>query len=108
MEQSEKQAQITKLYHLVLKTANEFLYNCKHFKIEALQKENPTYEEVAEIIDSMCKVITALCEDVDDPLTGQKAFEYCAYMKGMAVSIKNGNEEHLRTIVNELDKRSFL
>ena len=108
MNKDEKVSHLGELYARVIQTANQFLYNAKTFQIEVLQEHDPSYEELAEIIDDVCKVITILCEDVDDPLTGQKAYEYCAYMKGMAAAIKDADEPGLAIIVEELDRRSFL
>ncbi len=108
MNVAQKQARVRDLYNLVLQTANKFLHNAKHFKIEILQEEDPTYEQLAEVIDQACKIITSLSEDVNDPLTGQKAYEYCSLMKAMAVAIKNSDETKLDEIVKDLDRRSFL
>jgi len=108
MNDHQKRAVVQALYDRVIQVANQFLHNAKHFRIEVLQLRDPSYEELAEKIDRLCKVISILCEDVDDPLTGQKAYEYCAFMKGMAVAIKDCDTTELNRLTRELDRRSFL
>jgi hypothetical protein len=104
----DKEAKLRYLYERVIQTANEFLYNAKAFRITVLNDhKEPTYEELAETIDGVCKVITVLCE-VDDPLTGQRAYEYCAHMKTIAVAIKNCDQQRLDELTDILDRRLFV
>ncbi|MBD2859197.1 hypothetical protein IB286_09280 [Spongiibacter sp. KMU-158] len=109
MNIEQKKSITASLYDKVLQTANELLQSAKKFHISYLQsKSDPTYEEIAELIDDVCKIIVVLCEDVDEPELGAKAFEYCAYVKNMAIAIKEGDETALERYVEELDRKSFL
>jgi hypothetical protein len=95
------------LYDYVIQTSNRFLHNCKHFSIEVLQAENPTYAEVAAIMKQVAKIIEALADDLD-PLLGCKAHEYCELMTGMGVAIATGERITLHKLVAELERRSGL
>ena len=109
MTVDERQEVIQRLYERVLAAANELLHRAKSFKVEFLQTiDNPTYEELSEIMNKVCKVIMALCDDVDDPLTGIKASEYCLLVHKMAMAIKEGKQDELDQLVLQLDGRSFL
>jgi hypothetical protein len=93
-----------KLYMEILKTANYFLHNAKHFSVEILAEENPTYEGVAELTDYAAKLVYSLADDFD-PMMGQKAFEYCLIMKKMGIAIKNKNQDELSRLADELYRR---
>lgn len=95
------------LYDLVLRTANEFLHNCKHFDIEILAADNPTYAEIAQVMEKLAAIIGVLADEFD-PMLGQKAIDYCSHMKKMGLAIKNGNEVELSNLVTELERRPFL
>ena len=95
------------LYDLVSQTSNRFLHNCKHFSIEVLQAENPTYAEVAAIMKKVAKLIQALADEFD-PLMGCKAHEYCELMMGMGIAIAAGERITLNKLVVELERRSGL
>lgn len=95
------------LYDLVLRTANEFLHNCRHFDVEVLATDNPSYDEVARVMDQLAAIIQALSDDFD-PMLGQKAIEYCGLMKKMGLAIKNKDDIKLSQLVDELERRPFL
>lgn len=95
------------LYHLILQTANQFLYNCLHFSIDVLRDETPTYAEVAELMEPLSKIIRALADDFD-PMMGQKALEYCALMKEIGIAIANSDEDSLSKHVELLNRKPFL
>ncbi|MES1933548.1 hypothetical protein T35B1_13116 [Salinisphaera shabanensis T35B1] len=95
------------LYDRVLHTANRFLYSCKHYEIEALSEEDPTFERVAERMIVLAGIIELLADDFD-PMMGQKALEYSAHMHKMGLAIKNKENDKLSELVKELDERPFL
>lgn len=104
-EQLTRSAQ--ELYDLVLRNANAFLVNSKHFTIAILQQENPTYEEVAEVMQTASQLIITIMVDVD-PMMGQKAGEYVSIMARMAKAIRNDDQEQLSYLVSELERKPFL
>jgi hypothetical protein len=95
------------LYYLVIQTSNQFLHNCKHFAIEVLQTERPTYAEVALLMKQVSGIIEVLAADFD-PMMGQKARDYCELMSLMGVAIEAGDQVRLTTLVTELDRRPGL
>ena len=108
MDRQARQEQHAKeLFDAVLRTANQFLHNCKHFSIQVLAEENPTYAEVAEIMQQISKMIIALADDFD-PLLGGKAVEYCVLMSSIGEAIKNLDEDALSNHVDELNRKPFL
>jgi len=101
-EQEKTNAQ--ELYDAILRTANQFWHNGKHFSVEILKAENPSYAEVAEIMKKLAVILTVLSDDFD-PMMGQKAFEYCELMRRMGVAIQNSDQIELTKLVGELDRR---
>ena len=95
------------LYSAVLHTANQFLTNCKLFSIEVLQQENPTYEDVAKLMQRVVAILTLVMDEID-PMVGQKAGEYVGLMTKMGVAIRNGDSDTLSKLVDELDRKPFL
>jgi arginine/lysine/ornithine decarboxylase len=96
------------LYSRVLEVANAFLHNAKTYGIAFLQLENPTYEMVAMQMRQIASIISTLCDQLDDPLTGQKADEYCALMEEIARAISADDSVRLQAAVATLDRRPFL
>lgn len=103
--ESHDSAQI--LYDKIRQVANSFLHNAKTFPLEVLQLENPTYEQVAEIMVLISLILTEISLHTD-PMLGQKATEYASLMRRMGKAITAGDEEELQSCVTELDKRSLL
>ncbi len=101
---AEDHAAAKHLYDKVLQTANHFMYNCKHFSISVLQDEDPSYAEVADIMDKVAGIITLLADEFD-PMMGQKAIDYCDLMKGMGAAIRRGDELQLARLVAELERK---
>jgi len=95
------------LYDLILQTSNEFLYNCKHYRIELLRRRKPTYKEVAAAMRELSEIVTMLADDFD-PMMGQKAAEYCQLMSGIGVAIERFDEVRLLRLVAELERRPGL
>lgn len=96
-----------KLYEEILRTSNYFLHNCKHFSVEVLSNENPTYEEISKVMNSVAKIVIALYDDLD-PNAGQNASEYCALMSKMGQAIKNNDQPLLTELVLELERKPGL
>lgn len=103
----EANGKAQKLYEDILKVANKFLRNAKLFEISVLQDHNPTYEELAQIMHQIGKLIYDLSSDTD-PLLAHKATEYARIMSEMAVAIKNSDQETLSELVEELDQKPFM
>lgn len=95
------------LYYLVIQTSNYFLHNCKHFAIEVLQAERPTYAEVAVLLKQVSGIIEVLAGDFD-PMMSQKACDYCELMSQMGVAIEVGDRVALTTLVAELERKPGL
>lgn len=103
----ENKADAHKLYELVIQTSNMFLHNCKHFSIEVLQGEDPSYEQIAQRATQLVGIITALADDFD-PMMGQKAHDHCELMGRMAVAIRKCDRIGLAGFVTEMERRSGL
>lgn len=95
------------LYAAILETAGHFLHNAKHFSIDVLQDEDPSYGDVADIASQIADFVYILADDFD-PMMHQKAQDYCFLMKGMAKAIKDGDGEELDRLTEILEKRPFL
>lgn len=103
----DSEAEARTLYSEVVRTANYFLHNCKHFSVQVLQDENPTYAEVAEIMKQAAGIIKILADDCD-PMLCQQAHEYCELMTNMGIAIETGDELRLSTLVSELERKPGL
>jgi len=90
-----------------LQTANKFLHNSRRFSVDILAEENPTYDEVAKLMDDVADIITLLADDFD-PMMAQKASEYCRLMTKMGLAISRRDQEALELHARELDRRPFL
>ena len=95
------------LYYKILQVANNFLRNAKMFEISVLRDHNPTYEELAKIMQQVATLVHELADDFD-PIMAYNAFEYASMMGKMGVAIRDENEAELRALVDELDKKPFL
>lgn len=96
-----------KLYGMIKDTANHFLHNAKHFSVELLSEDNPSFEELADIMARVAKIIWALADDFD-PWLCTKAFDYSDLMQKMGAAIKNKDQDELTKLTEILDKRNFL
>lgn len=96
-----------RLYDRILQTANYFLTNCTHLSVQILAEENPTYAELAEIMNTLSKFIHAIYDDFD-PMMAQQAKEYCALMSGMGLAIERQDQSMLDRYVAELNRKPFL
>jgi hypothetical protein len=103
----ESKAGAQRLYEMVLQTSNIFLHNCKHFAIEILQGEDPSYAHIAQRATQVVGIIRVLSDDFD-PTMGQKAHDHCELMVHMAVAIDNSDRIGLRNLVTEMERRSGL
>jgi hypothetical protein len=103
----ERNREAQELYDLVLQTSNEFLYNCKRYRMELLRCRKPTYNEVAAAMRELSEIVTVLADDFD-PMMGQKAVEYCQLMSGIGVAIERFDGVRLLRLVAELERRPGL
>ena len=102
LEASSEAAQ--RLFDEILRSANYFLHNCKHFSMAVLQEEDPSYGQIAELTRKLAAIIRIVADEFD-PMMGQKADEYCELMTRMSVAIENGDEIALKPLVAELDRK---
>lgn len=107
VEQQKAEEDAKALYVAILEVAREFLHNSKHFSVEVLAEENPTYEAVAELMSNTARMIWALADDFD-PLISQKAYDYCELMTKMGIAISNKDQLELSKLAATLDKRFFI
>lgn len=95
-------------YYRVLEIANRALHQAKLRSIEVLQKENPSYKELAEnlyqIHDKLSKIAPALGLDYD----ASKLEDYVNLVNDMAIAIDAGDSDTLNSTVAILDKKPFL
>ncbi|KXJ45859.1 hypothetical protein [Marinobacter sp. Hex_13] len=98
---------VDKLYSGILHTANLVLRNCSNFHITILQKENPSYDEVANHLEKICQVLEVLADE-DGDMTAQKARDYAMHVKQIAAAIVKGDESELQDQLDQLTRRSFL
>jgi|SRR5690606_24902883 len=103
-----KKAIVEELYDALLHAANRVLHKAKNYSISVLKLENPTLGEIATQFREVAQIISMLADDINDSHTGPKAQEYVECMEGIALAIDADDEDALRKIVNQLDKRPFL
>jgi len=99
--------EVQDLYYKVLNVANNFLRNAKMFEISILKDHNPSYEELAKIMQQLANIIHELVDDID-PKLAYNAIEYSSIMGKMGIAIKEENEAELASLVEELDRKPFL
>lgn len=95
------------LYAKILETANLFLHKSKHFSVEILAQDDPTYEALSAMMERVSGILFILADDFD-PMLCHKAVEYCGFMKQMGLAIKNQDQKKLSELADELGKRPFL
>lgn len=83
-----------------------FLVSANRFTIVALQKFDPSFEDLAKIMQSLGKIVYDLADEVD-PLIAAQAMDYCNLMNRMAVAIRNHDTTSLSEAVKELEKKPF-
>jgi hypothetical protein len=92
------------LYEEVLRTANKFLHNCRHFPMDLLKAEDPSYTELATIMRRIAIIITVLADSFD-PMMGQKAVDYCNLMSRMGIAIDKGDQVELDALTAEMQRK---
>ncbi|MDP0496384.1 MAG: hypothetical protein Q7Q73_09265 [Verrucomicrobiota bacterium JB024] len=107
MTQTDIEELVEDLYSRILHTANLVLRNCSTFHITILQKENPSYGEIAEQLEKLCAILELLAGDSAE-MTAQKARDYALHVKQIADAIVEGDEEELKEQVEQLNRRSFI
>jgi len=95
------------LYELILTRANQFLRNARMFEIKVLQDHNPTYEELAKIMHKVAALIYELADD-EDPMLAQKSAEYVFIMQKMAIAIREGQQDKLLELAEEMGRKPGL
>lgn len=98
---------VGQIYDRILEVANGILYNAKNFSIEILRMEDPTYEQIAEQLGDVCKVMESISLTFVDDYTISKAREYVVCIRNIAQAINENNETNLLKFVEDLDRRPF-
>lgn len=94
------------VYGAILANANRFLTHSEKFPIQLLAKENPSYQDVANLINGARLNIHEVMDDFD-PMLAQQAEEYCHLMIRIAHAIKSEDEAALRAYCVELARKPF-
>jgi len=109
---SELRELVNRIYSEILQVANRVCRNCKHFNIEILQIENPSYSEIAKQMWEVSAIISSISSNFPDDAEAFrvecKAKEYAQNISDIGKSIENGDEEALKLFVSALDKRPFI
>ena len=100
------------IYWSVLQTTGEVLRNCKLFSIEILQLEDPSYEDIAEQMTQLSRILDLISQGYPDDAEGfhkaVKAAEYATEVAYIAKAIRRSDEELLHELVRNLDRRPLL
>lgn len=92
-------------YDRILQTANRLMHLCKHVRIEILAKEtDPSLEEIANAAETLSKIIGPVMDDID-PMMGQKANDYTAILRDIAVAVRNHDTLQLSNLVTSLEEK---
>lgn len=95
------------LYSKILEFANYFLVSAKRYEIRELQNFDPSFEELAEIMTELGRLVYDLVFEQDPHLASQSE-DYVLLMKNMAVAIGKDDKPELTRLINELEGKSFV
>lgn len=95
------------LYELVVETANHFLTAGRRFEVHVLQNLDPSFEELAEIMEELGKMVYDVMLD-EDPHLASQSNDYVHLMGQLAIAIKTGNESDKDRLISELEQKSFI
>lgn len=95
-----------RLYEGILATANRFLVLGRRFEVHVLKDFDPSFEELAEIMEAVGKLVYELVND-EDPLLAAQCDDYVVLMKHLASAIKHQDEEKKLLWLGELEKKPF-
>jgi|GEM_PF-6271464 len=111
-EDLNRQQMITHLYEHILALTNRYLHKAQTFSIQVLALEDPSFAAMAKQLRGVCNIVKLMCEvepiRADNPLTSQKAEEYCRLVEKMAEAITSDNEALLQEVIDCLDRKPFL
>lgn len=107
-ESQERKQVVDDLYNHVLRMANRILHNCKNYNISILAKENPSYSEIAEHMRKVCSLMQVVSDDINGDHKASKAREYAYQIGQIAEAIESEDEESLKKLTEELNRRPFL
>jgi hypothetical protein len=98
-------ANIDQIYEWLIRTANRYLPLCSRHGFPTLQREEePSFEELAQILIVMSDVIGALNPHLDQ-LQAIRAREHCQIMVRISAAIKAGDQVELDAWTQTLGSR---
>lgn len=104
---TDSKDEVHELYEKILQVANFFLKSSKTFSISVLKDFDPSFEDLANIMEVLADIVHRAMID-EDPLVAQKAIDYVYIMQKMALAVRNNDSEELSTLVDELDRKPFV
>lgn len=102
----ELDALVRRVYEEILQTANRFLTHGRRYRIEILALEDPSYENVATLINDARRNINDVMDQFD-PMLAQQAEEYCLLMIKIGAAIKAQDAAALTAHCDELERKPF-
>lgn len=96
-----------RVYETILRTANRFLTQSRKYKVQFLATENPSYQDVANLIEG-ARALVHEAIDATDPMQAQQATEYCQLMTQMAAAIIEQDQAKLDRLCDELERKPFV
>lgn len=96
---------IDKIYEWLIRTANRYLALCSRHGFPTLQAEdNPSFDELAQILIIMSDVIGAVSHHLDG-LQVIRAREHCQIMVKISAAIKAGDQVELDSWTDKLGSK---
>ena len=99
------------VYDEIIQATTNIIRDCETFTIEILRLEDPSYEQIANQLETLSHILELIMEKYPDDAEGfhktVKANEYIQTIIYIAKAIKINNEELLQEYVDQL-KRSPL
>jgi hypothetical protein len=98
-------ANIDKIYDWLINTANRYLHLCSRHGFPTLQREeDPSFDELAQILIVMSHVIGALSPHLDQ-MQVIRAREHCQIMVKISEAIKAGDQVELDAWTRKLGSK---
>jgi len=94
-------------YGKVLHRTNRMLHLAKNYSINVLQIENPSFDQMADHLEEIIRIMELVRNEING-FTIDKAREYSTTMNEMAKAVREGDAEQLQTLIEKLDRRTFV